>query len=90
MMKQSLLLAAVLSATACTATTPVDVEQALKQATHEALPDTDTAQIEISGQKQLVAKWEWRASHAGKVFACDADNRMRLPSCSELATANSP
>jgi hypothetical protein len=70
---------------ACSAPDESQVLADLRQATATAMPDAPVDQIEISHQQRGAAKWQWQARFNGKSFACDADDKMRLPSCTQLA-----
>lgn len=76
-----LLLLAPLALVACAAPAPGADHNAIIQATIEALPGTDAATIQISNAERMAAKWTWNASAAGKAYACDADDQLRLPQC---------
>lgn len=78
---RSLLLLAPFVLTACAAPGPDADHGALVRATIEALPGTDAAAIQISNAERMAAKWTWNASAAGKTYACDADDKLRLPQC---------
>lgn len=66
---------------ACGTAAPAPTEASFKAATLEALPGVDPGAIEISNQKQFPAKWTWDVQSSGKAYTCDADNLLRLPSC---------
>lgn len=76
-----LLLLAPLAFASCAAPAPGADHNAIVQATIQALPGTDAAAIQISNAERLAAKWTWNASAEGKVYACDADDQLRLPQC---------
>jgi len=76
-----LLLLAPLALAACAAPAPGADHNAIVQATVEALPGTDAATIQISNAERMAAKWTWNASTGGKLYACDADDQLRLPQC---------
>jgi ABC-type glycerol-3-phosphate transport system substrate-binding protein len=71
--------AAVLAA--CGGPSTEDIDASLKAATASALPGSDYDSIQILNSELFPAKWVWQATVDGKAYACDADNRMRLPSC---------
>jgi hypothetical protein len=71
--------AAVLAA--CNGPAPEDIDASLKSATASAVPGSDPARIEILNPELLQSKWVWQAKVDDKAYACDADDRMRLPSC---------
>jgi len=70
-----------LAAAACAVPAPGADHNAIVQATIEALPGTDAATIQISNAERMAAKWTWNASAGGKLYACDADDQLRLPQC---------
>lgn len=82
------LFAAMIGLGACAAGAPSDEEVAgkLKAVTAQAITASDPSAIEIESPERFAAKWQWRATHAGKSYACDADNQMRLPSCTAIDT----
>ena len=63
------------------AQTPEDYRLALRTVSAEAIGVADTSSITVSGEVRAGAKWTWQASVQGKTWTCDADDRMRLPSC---------
>ena len=73
--------AASASLAACSAPTPEETDNSLKAATVQALPASDFEKVEILNKELLKAKWVWQAKVDGKTYSCDADDRMRLPSC---------
>lgn len=77
----ALLLLSPLAFASCAAPAPGADHNAIVQATVQALPGTDAATIQISNAERLAAKWTWNASAGGKVYACDADDQLRLPQC---------
>lgn len=83
-MRTLAMIAANLALAACAAPTTADVAPELKTLTASTLPGADPARIEVSDAKQSAAKWEWRATFEGREFQCDADNRLRLPSCTAI------
>ena len=80
-----LLLASPLILTACAAPAPGNENAGLHQATLEALPGIDATTFEITDAVRASSKWTWKASVSGKTYACDADDQMRLPSCTPNA-----
>lgn len=89
MMKRTFVFfALLLSACAAPSLTDGEITAKLKEATAAAIAGASPAAIEISAPERLPAKWEWRASFDGKSFACDADDHMRLPSCTALDAAS--
>lgn len=71
--------------TACSPTsTPID-DGAFKAATAEALPGVDLNAVKISNAQRQALKWTWEAQAGPNTYACDADERMRLPSCMPAA-----
>ncbi|MFT3723289.1 MAG: hypothetical protein QM773_06845 [Hyphomonadaceae bacterium] len=83
-MSKLLLCAAVagLSLAACSSATPQNVDDSLKLATAAAIPGAEAAGITISAAERHTAKWTWTATFGGTAYSCDADEHMRLPSCS--------
>lgn len=89
MMKRTILVSVLLlSACAAPSLTDGEINTKLKEATAAAIAGANPAAIEISAPERLPAKWQWKASIDGKSFACDADDHMRLPSCTELSVAS--
>lgn len=80
------LFAAVIGLGACAAGAPTEAEVVgkLQAVTAQAVAAADPAAIEIVSPERFPAKWQWRANVAGKSYACDADNQMRLPSCTAI------
>ncbi len=66
---------------ACTARSPEEVAEALRQATANALHVADASTIEVVASEQKASKWVWKARADGKSYDCDADDMMRLPQC---------
>lgn len=64
--------------------TQVD-EGAFKAATAEALPGIDLNAVKISNAQRQALKWTWEVQTGSNTYACDADERMRLPSCMPAA-----
>ena len=58
-----------------------DYRAALQGVSAEALGLSDKASITVSEEARVGAKWTWKASAGGKIWTCDADDQMRLPSC---------
>jgi len=58
-----------------------DYNASLKAVTAGAIGVADPASITVTGEARADAKWTWKASVAGRIYACDADDQMRLPSC---------
>ena len=58
-----------------------DQTAAVRAATVAALPDIPADQLVISDFSRSAAKSTWKVSAAGKTYACDADELLRLPSC---------
>ena len=77
-------LAGVLGVGACAATSTEDATPKLQQVTAAAISAPDAGAIRIESQQRFPAKWEWRATHEGQTYACDADNLLRLPSCTAV------
>jgi ABC-type uncharacterized transport system auxiliary subunit len=57
------------------------VDASLKAATAAAVPGADARSIEVLNPQRSPASWRWNARIDNKVYACDADNEMRLPAC---------
>lgn len=77
----ALSLLAALTLSGCGSQPQQDVDASLKSATVAALPGLDETKIAISASERNSAKWTWTATYDGKNYSCDADERMRLPSC---------
>ena len=77
--------AAATALAACSAASAPTDEASLKTATAEAIPGIDVASIEISNAERGPAKWTWQARAGATTYSCDADDKMRLPSCSIVA-----
>jgi hypothetical protein len=54
---------------------------AVHAATVAALPDVPADQLFISDLARSAANSTWKVAAAGKHYACDADELLRLPSC---------
>lgn len=67
------------------ALTAQEIDASLTAATVSALPDADIESIEVLNPLRSPTTWRWNAKADDKVYACDADNQMRLPSCKELS-----
>ena len=65
--------------------TSEEIDASLTAATVLALPGADAESIEVLNPQRSPTTWRWNVKAADKVYACDADNQMRLPSCSELS-----
>lgn len=86
MIKRTMFFSALLlSACVAPSLTDGEINAKLKQATAEAIAGATPATIKITAPERLPAKWQWKASVDGKSFACDADDHMRLPSCTMIA-----
>lgn len=72
---------AAIGLSACAATPPEEVTPKLQAATAIAIQAPDASAIAITDPQSFPAKWQWRATFNGRTYACDADNLMRLPSC---------
>ncbi|MDP3495585.1 MAG: hypothetical protein Q8R82_20965 [Hyphomonadaceae bacterium] len=79
------LCAAAISLAACAPTEAPADDATFKTATAEAVPGLDPATVAISNAKRASAKWTWDARAGAKTYSCDADDRMRLPSCVVVA-----
>lgn len=81
------LLSCVVGLCACTANapTPEDINASLRDATAAAIAVQAPSDISIENPQRLTARWEWRAVYAGKTYACNADDRLRLPDCLPLS-----
>jgi hypothetical protein len=66
------------------APTAEEIEGSLKTATTVAVPDAKLQSIEVVNPERSAATWRWTARVGDKVYACDADDRMRLPSCEAI------
>jgi hypothetical protein len=77
-------MASSLGLVACSAPTQEDINASLRAATASAVPGSNSERIEILKPELLKAKWVWQAKVDGKAYACDADDRMRLPSCQAI------
>ncbi len=66
---------------ACAGTSAEDVTAKLQQVTAQTIHIGDPAGIQIESRERFAAKWQWRATFQGQTYDCDADNLMRLPSC---------
>lgn len=64
--------------------TPID-DGTFKAATAEALPGIDLNAVKISNAQRQALKWTWEAQAGSNTYSCDADERMRLPSCTPTA-----
>lgn len=80
---KGLLLAAgaAIGLSACAGASPEEVTPRLQQATAVAIKAPDASAISIANPERFPAKWQWRATLDGRTYVCDADNLMRLPSC---------
>jgi|LakMenEpi03Aug12_release.lakeMendotaPanAssembly.Ray.scaffolds.fasta_scaffold240278_3 hypothetical protein len=54
---------------------------ALRAVSAGAIGVADTSSITVSGEVRAGARWTWKVSADGKTWTCDADDRMRSPSC---------
>jgi hypothetical protein len=82
-----ILLSGLIALGACTAAAPSqeDVAASLRAATATALSLQDSSGITIESPQRLTMRWEWQAAHAGATYACNADDRMQLPDCSQVS-----
>jgi hypothetical protein len=64
--------------------TTEEVDASLKAATVVALPGAEAQSIEVLNPERSAATWRWTVRIEDKVYACDADDRMRLPSCEAI------
>lgn len=77
---------AVAGLAACSpAPSPTDQETSIRSATAAALPDLPADQFKITDFVRGPAKSSWKVSVAGKQYACDADELLRLPACKAAA-----
>jgi hypothetical protein len=60
-----------------------DTKQARRKATPEAIQDIDPDGVEVVALERAALKWTWTAKADGAVYACDADEQMRLLSCTK-------
>jgi hypothetical protein len=81
------LLSSLIGVCGCTASAPSqeDVAASLRKATAIAIAAQDPSGITIENPQRLTMRWEWRAVHAGVAYACNADDRMQLPDCSQVS-----
>lgn len=72
---------------ACTgsAPSPEEIIASLQDATAIATSIENPQDISIEETQRSVSKWEWKAVHAGAIYACNADDRLRLPDCSRVS-----
>lgn len=76
--------AGLLSLAACAgAQSAEDYRASLRDVTAGALSIADPASITVTEEARVNAKWTWKAAVAGVTYVCDADDQMRLPSCSQ-------
>jgi hypothetical protein len=82
-----ILLAALAGLCGCTAAAPSqeDVAASLREATANAIAAQDPSGISIENPQRLTMRWEWSATYAGATYACNADDRMQLPDCSQVS-----
>jgi hypothetical protein len=82
-----ILLSGLIGLGACTASapSPEDISASLRNATATALSVQDPSGITIENPQRLTMRWEWSAVHAGATYACNADDRMQLPDCSQVS-----
>lgn len=82
-----ILFAGLIGLCACTASvpSPEDIVATLRDATATAISVQDPSGISIENPQRLGTKWEWRAVHAGATYACNADDGLRLPDCSQVS-----
>lgn len=80
----ALVASTVLAACSTDAMSEEDVKASLTAATFSALPNVNAESIEVLDPQRSPATWRWRAKADGKVYDCNADNQMRLPSCEAL------
>lgn len=62
-----------------------DVEASLRAATASAIMETDVHAIEVLNPQRSAAKWTWQAKAGDRVYDCDSDDKMRLPSCRQTS-----
>jgi len=77
---------AAIGLSACAGAPAEEVTPKLQQATAIAIKAPDASLITIENPERFPAKWQWRAKAGGQTYACDADNLMRLPSCTASAS----
>lgn len=81
---RTLAVAGFLSVAACAgAQSAEDYRTSLRDATAGALSVADAASITVTNEERVNAKWTWKATIAGVSYVCDADDQMRLPSCTQ-------
>ncbi len=69
---------------------PVSPETRARAATASAVPGVETTAIIISDITTFPGKVVWRATAAGRTYACDADDRFALPDCRPEAGSLEP
>ena len=75
-----------LALSACAVGAPLPTSEAkIREATLAAIQGVNPEQIVISDVHRQPAKISWRVTAAEKTYACDSDDRYRLPFCSPQA-----
>lgn len=79
-------LVASLALAACEpAVSAAEQETRVREATAAALPGISAHDVMISKFERHSAKTTWAAAIDGKVYSCDADEVLRLPSCQQVS-----
>lgn len=60
-----------------------DYRASLQTATAGVIGIADATSIAVTEEARVGAKWTWKAAAGGKSWVCDADDQMRLPSCTQ-------
>jgi hypothetical protein len=66
---------------ACSPSPIADKETLAKEATASVVAGATADQVSISQLESGAATTRWRAEAGGKIYACDADELLRLPDC---------
>ena len=69
---------------ACTESSPADLEAKVRTATAQALPELTMDSADIRGIERSTAKTRWEVHSGVDRYVCDADQLMRLPSCTRM------
>lgn len=89
MTRFKLALCALVSASAMSACSDsqesADVEASLRAATASTIMEADVHAIEVLNPQRSAAKWTWQAKAGDRVYDCDSDDKMRLPSCRQTS-----
>lgn len=60
---------------------PSEIEDSLRTVTVTAIPGVDAQAIQVLNSVRQPSKWTWNARIGEQVYECDADDKLRLPSC---------